>query len=108
MPPRNQQEQHDQDQADAEQKAGRERKHEAGKHAPGDFRVYRSFDTNASGGGRHRDQLVMVTGVNEDTGHVYGKPLGWADEGSQFEPGQLREVGTEPDEDDGGGRDGGG
>lgn len=99
MPPKNTNDEQEQ----AEQKAQQERKRAAAGHPAGEFRVYRSFDTTAPGGGQERDQLVFVTG-HSDTGHVYGKPLGWADEGGQFEPGQLRKVGTE----DGGGRDGGG
>jgi hypothetical protein len=109
MPPRTRQQQgEDQDQAEAAAKAAERRKRESGQHKPGEFRVYRSYDGAAPGGGRDRDQLVLVTGVNPDSGHVYGKPLGWADEGAQFEPGQLRPVGSDPDDDGDGAGDGGG
>lgn len=85
-----------------------QRKQQAKDHKPGEFRVYRSFDAAAPGGGADRDQLILVTGADPDTGNVFGKPLGWADEGAQFDPGQLREVGTDPDDGGGGGSDGGG
>lgn len=76
-------------------------------HPAGQIRLFRTFDALAPAGGRERDQLVLVTGHDEQ-GRALAKPLGWADEGAAFEPGQLREVGAEVQADDDGGGDGGG
>jgi hypothetical protein len=73
----------------------------AAQPRPGDHMLYASFDHY--GTGAPRDQLILVTGADGDT--VYGKPLGWADEGAAFAAGQLRPLGEAGGPD---GRDDGG
>jgi hypothetical protein len=56
----------------------------------GEMVAYPSHDAYASPP-RERVQLVYVTGIDEN-GRIYGKPMGFADEGAVFEPGQLHSL----------------